>query len=520
MTTAEVLVVGAGPTGLTAATELARRGIEVRIVDAASTPNTETRALGVQARTLELLARQGTAEPIIADGLAVTDFHVLSENHEIMHLLLSGLDSPYPYLLMLPQPQVEAHIATRLGAAGITIERPVRLRDLHQDAAGVQVRLQHGDGTIEELQASWVIGCDGARSAVRERLGMAFEGDAFEESFAVADVRMDWQLPYDELFAFLNRGDFMTFFPMPHGLHRVAIAYADRAGEPDGPVTVEELQRSAQVCGPPGARVAEVLQAGRFHINQRYVERHSRGRVFLAGDAAHVHSVVGAQGMNTGIQDAFNLGWKLAAVIRGRAHPALLDTYAQERGAVARRLVKGTRRFTQLTLLHDPVTTALRRDIAPHILSRPRVQHALTEAVAQIDVSYHDGSHHNRVPQAGDRAPDVPVLHNGATVQLFRLLDPVDYTLLAFGPVPRPHPLIGRVLQVTDAPTVDGDRIRVGGAAIRGRYGVPGAGVVLIRPDGYVGFRAVGDESAGLEDYLAGPAADRRTVRSGGTVGR
>ncbi|GJJ17512.1 MULTISPECIES: FAD-dependent monooxygenase [Mycolicibacterium] len=460
--TTEVLVVGAGPTGLTMAVEVARRGVAVRVIDAAAAPTTETRALGVQPRTLELFERLDLAEAAVAGGVAVSEFNVFSEGKRFLHLDIHDLATPHPYLLMLPQPDVEALLAARLADLGVTVERGVELSTLTQSPRDVRVSLRHPSGRIEHADAEWVVGCDGAHSTVRHQLGVPFVGAAFEENFAVADVRMDWALPYDVFYSFLNRGRFVAYFPMPGDLHRLTIAY--RPGQsPSGDVTFDELQSAVDRCAPAGARVTEITHAARFRINQRKVARHSVARVFLAGDAAHVHSVVGGQGMNTGIQDAFNLGWKLAAVAHGHAEPALLDSYAAERSPVAHRLVKGTRRATRMTLLGNPIAAAGRRHIAPHITASAPVQRNLKRALTQLDVSYRDGTGGttDTRPAVGDRFPRVDVLH------------PAKYTLLHSGPEPvglraaiRPY---AELIEVTHDPT-----------------NLSGPGLTLVRPDGYL----------------------------------
>ncbi|MGV0809291.1 FAD-dependent monooxygenase [Mycolicibacterium setense] len=472
----DVLIVGAGPTGLTMAIELARRGVLVRFIDAAAAPTTETRALGVQPRTLELFEKLDLAEAAVAVGVPVTDFNVFSEGKRFLHLDIHGLATPHPYLLMAPQPQVERLLVARLAGIGVTVERGVELTTLTQSPDDVRVGLRHRDGRVEQVQAPWVIGCDGAHSTVRHQLGVPFVGAAFEENFAVADVRMDWSLPYDVFYSFLNRGRFVAYFPMPGGLHRLTIAY--RPGQsPVGDVTFEELQSAVDTCAPAGARVAEIAYAGRFRINQRKVAEHSVGRVFLAGDAAHVHSVVGGQGMNTGIQDAFNLGWKLSAVVHGQAPRELLDSYAAERSPVARRLVKGTRRATRMTLLRNPVAAAARRHVAPHITARAGVQRTLQRALTQLDVSYRDGSGgtNDTVPAVGDRYPRVGVLHSS------------KYTLLHSGPQPRG--LDRAVAPYTEL--ID----------IRCDPQVDGAGLVLVRPDGYLAL--LDCTVSELQDYLS-----------------
>jgi len=376
------------------------------------------------------------------------------------------------------------------------------------------------------------VGCDGAHSLVRYQLGVAFEGEAFEQRFAVADVRVAWPLPGDEVFAFLNRGNFMAFFPMAGGLHRVAIAYP-AAAEPDGSVSVAELQESLDRNGPTGARITDVAWTSRFRINQRKASRQSAGRLFLTGDAAHVHSLVGAQGMNTGIQDAINLAWKPAMHIQRVAPRALLDTYETERGSVARRLVHGTRRFTRLTLLRAPVATAARRRIAPLVLSRPAVQQRIALAISQTDVSYREsplraGPAAKHAPAPGDRAPDANLTTgpHGSPIRLYELLRDIRHVLLfftgdgddnaadrlwraldahlhAFRPLIVAHRIVpaARSAARRSDGHPDGD-LYDAGAAVHERYGLPHGGAVVLRPDGYVAVRAELSNLSPLQNYL------------------
>ncbi|BBX26631.1 hypothetical protein GCM10009632_42720 [Mycolicibacterium alvei] len=280
---------------------------------------------------------------------------------------------------------------------------------------------------------------------------------------------------------------------MPAGLHRLTIAYGP-SQSPVGGVTFEELQTAVERCAPAGARISEITYAGRFRINQRKVARHSVGRVFLAGDAAHVHSVVGGQGMNTGIQDAFNLGWKLAAVVHGQAAPEILDSYAAERSPVAHRLVKGTRRATRMTLLRNPIAAAARRHLAPHVTARPAVQRVLQRALTQLDVSYRDrtGGANDTHLAVGDRFPRINVL------------DSSRFTLLHSGPEPPGlHAAIGPHAELID---VRHDTAQAG-------YG----GLTLVRPDGYVALLDCNVHE--LRDYLgrtfARPAAGDYTAATG-----
>lgn len=487
-TLSEVLVTGAGPTGLTMAIELARRGIPVRVIDKAAAPDTRTRALGMQARTLELFERHRIGEQLQQRGLRADSFNVFSEGRQIVHADFRHLDTHYPYLLMIPQNHAEEILIEKLATYGVTVERNVSLTELTQTPDAVTVSLVDAAGDAEQARFTWVIGADGAHSTVRHQLGLAFIGTSFEENFTVADLRVDWQRPHEEFFAFLNRGRFSAFFPMLEGWHRVAIARPvddPRSGE----VTHDELQIAVDECVPGSTQVTEVRQAGRFRINQRRAAAHSVGRVFLIGDAAHIHSVVGAQGMNTGIQDAFNLGWKLAAVIQRKADRSLLDSYGAERAPVADRLVRGTRRITNVTLLSNPVTTLLRRRLAPIVAGRTRMRTQLTRAVSQLDISYHDdsGAAPPERAEVGDRAPDAPLFYGADGVtRVFDVLDDHLHTLLCFDLPADAAPFLEEEDELVRVVRLNGE------TRAAARYGLTGPSAILVRPDGYIAERTVG----------------------------
>ena len=518
--THDVLVVGAGPVGLTLANDLRRRGIRCRLIDSAQEAGAATKAVGIQAKTLELLAKMGVAHTAIERGLKTSLFSIYSDGKRLVRIDFREhlQESPYPYALMLPQHETEQVLTEHFQSQGGAIEWQRELISVTQDEQGVEAMLRHPDGKEERVRVGWLVGCDGAHSTVRHLLGLNFAGTTSELSLAVGNVRLTWNLSYDELFAFLHQGNFIGYFPMADGRHRVVIAYEpDKA--PTGEVTLEEIQQVIDACGPAGARASEPAELTRFHVNQRRAEHYARGRIFLAGDAAHIHSPIGAQGMNTGMQDALNLGWKLALMVRGQASARLLESYEAEREQVGEDLLRGTELAMRVALTRNPLLLALRNALAPIFFSAlPASAHRLAETLSEISIAYPhspitvDQRDKKGTLHAGDRAPNaLGRTREGAEPQpLFEIFTSERSILLVLtaqqeaAAVERQWGEIVALLSggyqemieaylVTEKATSGLDQetrqiLHDFTGELHQRYEAEQGGLVLIRPDGYIGF--------------------------------
>jgi 2-polyprenyl-6-methoxyphenol hydroxylase-like FAD-dependent oxidoreductase len=540
----QVLVVGAGPTGLTMANELARLGVRCRLIDKAPQPSPFSKALGVQARTLEYFERIGIADAAVAGGRRLHGINVFSGGRRIVHLNFDQIASRYNFVLVLPQSETERLLGEHLGPLGLAAERGVELVSLRQEPDGVEAVLRR-PGTEERLRVPWLIGCDGAHSAARHLLGIPFEGKAFEEAFSLADLRLESDAPDDEITVYLSHGNIVGLFPMP-GAQRCRIVIEHPVQQSaDSEPTLAEFQEALEACGLRGARLSDPVWTARFRISQRRVARYRQGRVFLAGDAAHIHSPVGGQGMNTGIQDACNLAWKLALVEAGRGRPDLLDSYQQERQTLGKKLLRATEAMTRLILWRHPVAVAVRDRVASLLTSLDSVQDMIRGAVSELAVNYrnspivHDHTeqsaagrvagwfHAGAGPRAGDRALDGPAerLGDGGPVRLFELMPGTRHTLLWFagrrtGPddARRRREALGAVadeygdlidpyvvvLAPAESPS-ESEHAPVlldAGGALHRAYGADGEVLFLIRPDGYIGFRCQPAAAGPLESYL------------------
>ena len=537
----DVLVVGAGPVGLALACELRRHGVSCRVVDSndGPTPLNESRALGLQARTLEVFHHIGVIDAVLESARKVHGVSAYSEGRRVIHLSFDfeGLETPYPFIAILPQSRTERVLLDRLAALGGSVERGTTLEGLAQDAAGVTARLVDGSGTPREARARWVVGCDGARSAVRKALGLGFEGGEYEERFLLADVHVDWPFPTDEATIVLTPEGPLGAFPLPGEGRWRLIDTTGMIDTNDPKAIVDRFRELVQAHAAPGATVDDPAWTSSFHIHRRVVDRYREGRCFVAGDAAHLHSPAGGQGLNTGVQDAFNLAWKLAAVARGHSGEALLDTYDAERRPVGREVLRGTDLMTRMATLRNEVARHLRNKLFGLLAEFDFVRRRTTVGVSELGIAYRhspivaqDRPHgrgtqaFDHGPRPGDRVPDVPIGDGG---RLFDALTTTRHVLLLFpGSAATGDAARSEAIRTLDAcrervtrdfsdrvapvlvsrPGVEipwgGDLLADDGLAAHARFGAEAACLYLVRPDGYVGYRAQPPDPEKLAEYL------------------
>ena len=421
MPATDVLICGAGPTGLVLALWLTRLGATVRIVDKAGEPGTTSRALAVQARTLELYRQLDLADTVVARGHQVPagNFWVKGERKARISLKDLGAElTPYPFMLIFPQDEHEKLLIERLAALGVTIERRTELLSFMERNDGVTARLRCADGSDRNYEARYLAGCDGARSKVRELIGTGFPGGTYPQIFYVADVEAGGPALNGELHIDLDEADFLAVFPLA-GQGRARLIGTVRGARAERAETLTFADISNRAITNMKVRIAKVNWFSTYHVHHRVTQHFRKGRIFLAGDAAHIHSPAGGQGMNTGIGDAINLAWKLATVLKGRAGDALLDSFEAERIGFAHRLVATTDRiFTFATgegALADFVRTRIAPIVIPAAFSFRPVRKFAFRTVSQTMLTYRGSplsrGRAGRV-QGGDRLPWVRM--NGA----------------------------------------------------------------------------------------------------------
>jgi 2-polyprenyl-6-methoxyphenol hydroxylase-like FAD-dependent oxidoreductase len=500
MTRHQVLIVGAGPTGLVLALWLTKLGVAVRLIDKTAEPGTTSRALAVQARTLELYRQLDLAEDVIARGHRTPSVNLWVKGERAAHVSFETIGegvTPYPFLKIFPQDEHEALLIERLTTLGVAVERQTELVSFTDNPGGVTAHLLKADGAIETCEADYIAGCDGARSMVRGAIGAGFPGGTYRQVFYVADVEASGPSVDGDLHVDLDEADFLAVFPLAgEGRARLIGTVNDERAEHADDLKFEDV--SDRAIRNMKVEVRKVNWFSTYHVHHRVTDHFRKGRAFLLGDAAHIHSPAGGQGMNTGIGDAINLAWKLAWVLGGRAPDALLDSYESERIGFARRLVATTDRAFSITTAEGPVADFIRTRLAPIVVSSAlhveKVREFMFRTISQITLNYRGGplsvGHAGEV-KAGDRLPWTPNVSAEETAALAQM------TWQAFVYGQASEPLVawcrdkGMPLRVFEH--------RSDLAAI----GMPKNAVYLLRPDTYVAVADLHGDPAVLARYFA-----------------
>jgi 2-polyprenyl-6-methoxyphenol hydroxylase-like FAD-dependent oxidoreductase len=549
----DVLVVGAGPVGLTMAADLIRHGLNCRIIDKAAAPTDKSKALVVWSRSLELLANLGLAEIFVDTGLKAVGASIYGHGKRLIHIATADVESPYPFPLMIPQSETERLLTEHLSRQGLPVERCVELVSFTEQPDGVICTVRHADGREEMISAAWLVGCDGAHSAVRHTLGMPFTGQAEPNDWLLADVHIEGPLPPDEVSVFWHEKGVLVCFPINRDRFRVIadLGFAKDAVRPPDP-TLADAQAKVDERGPRGLTLTNPVWLAGFRINERKVSDYRRGRVMLAGDAAHIHSPAGGQGMNTGMQDAFNLGWKLALVQQGLAQAQpLLESYSRERSGVGDQVLRGAEKVTTMATLRNPVAQFLRNHIAPIVVSFGLVQDKIKNALCELNINYRKGPlsaedwhAHGGDLAAGDRMPDAPLasVATGAKTTLFAVLRGTGHHLLLL-PGSYDHGALSHLLEIAaetqrafpgiyatsvilqhtdDAITPDLSAIPQDVPVwldvekrLHQRSGATDRALILVRPDGYIGYRAQPADADSFQRYLDRYLVRRNSATSG-----
>ncbi|HMG31869.1 MAG TPA: FAD-dependent monooxygenase [Jiangellaceae bacterium] len=495
--TPSVLVVGAGPTGLMLACELALAGVRCRVLERREQESNLTRAFGVHARTLELLDMRGEADKLVRQGLRVPEVRP-QLGRRPLRLSLNHPESRFPYVLIVAQARTEALLEERARVLGVQIALAAQVVGLRQDDAGVDVVVDGAEGSRTE-RADYVVGCDGAHSAVRRLAGVGFVGSAYSTHIMLADIFLPENLP-TAVGAYLGRAGIVLLPPFGDGWYRAVIWDREREHMPlEEPLGEEEIRQSLRRIAGTDFGMRQMRWSTRFLSERRQADRYQVDRIFLAGDAAHVHSPLGALGMNTGIQDAMNLGWKLSAAVHGWAPPWLLDSYHSERHPVGRAALQVTDLLQRVTLAPAAVR-AVRPFLARFALSLPPVRRTLRRRVAGLSIAYPPPGGGKAHPWTGQRVPDVSI---GAS-RLYAEMRHGHFTL------------VDRTVkgQLADA-VAEGWPNRVVAMPVPPTTAPNWPAVTLIRPDGYVAWAS--DKAAGANQLAAighwcGPASTARSA--------
>jgi 2-polyprenyl-6-methoxyphenol hydroxylase-like FAD-dependent oxidoreductase len=499
----DVIIVGAGPTGLALACQLIRHNIDFVIVDKKETTTPHSKAIGVHARTLEIYEQINLAEALIALGAKAEKARLVvggKVRGEVDFSEFGKGMSAYPYVLLVEQGKHEKLLYDFIKEHSREVRWQTELETFAQTESGVTANIKNAAGETETIEAKFLVGCDGAKSPVRHILGLTFEGSTFERVFYVADVQIDWDYVNDALMVFLMKNNLLAFFPMVGEKQwRIVGTFPEEFTKDEGEVLYDEIEEQIKKDSEVEIDITKVNWFSTYKVHTRHVNKFSKGRCFLAGDAAHIHTPAGAQGMNTGIQDGYNLAWKLAFVLKGEASLEILETYNQERLENAVNLLKTTDRFFNLVASPEPILSYLRIHVFPYVagtaFSIDAVKKFVFPRISQIGINYRSSSlsasNGSFKVKAGDRLPFLTV--DGASLYE-KLKAPKFHLLTFFDGKNKPSEFAGNnFADVFEMPLYPN---------ITEIFGASKTFSVLVRPDNYISLMTEDLAGEDVRNYL------------------
>ena len=507
----DVLIIGAGPTGLSLASQLLRYGIDFVVIEKNEGITPYSKAIGVQARTLEIFDQIGLADEAVARGTVAQRAHLLIDGEIRGELDFSDIGkglSPFPFVLMLEQSKTEQLLYEYLQSHQRDVLWKTELESFSQEANGIAAQVKTSDDATQIIAAKYVVGCDGPKSLVRHTLGLTFGGSTFERIFYVADAQIDWQMSHHSLHVCFSDNSFVVFFPLKgEKRYRIVGVFPQEFNKDEGDILYEEIETRIKAETQLELDIHDVEWFSTYKVHTRHANKFSAGSGFLAGDSAHVHTPAGAQGMNTGIQDGYNLAWKMALVIRGQAGGKLLQTYNEERLENAKHLLKTTDRFFSFAAGTDWLMNFLRLHVLPplakHLFSSDAVRKFAFPLVSQIGINYRHGSLSNHLGdedfevKAGDRMPYVLLDGNSIYDKLFQ----PKFHLLAFLSEPSKLHVLRNEVASQYAELMDFNAFAIS-PEVAEVFGTDKDFSVLLRPDNHVGLISANISPSGVEKYL------------------
>src|SRR5215831_18976786 len=508
----DVLIIGAGPTGLSLACQLLRYGIDFVIVEKKKAMTPYSKAIGVHARTLEIFDQIGLAAQAVAQGTVAQRARLLIDGELRGELEFGEVGkgmSAFPFVLMLEQSKTERLLYEYLQSYRKQVLWRTELQSFSQDASGVVAQVKTGGDPIQTITARYIVGCDGPRSLVRHRLGLTFEGSTFERIFYIADVQVDWQFTHDTLHVCFSPDSFVVFFPLKgEKRYRIVGVFPEEFNKDEGDILYDEIEERIKTETRLDLDIHDVEWFSTYKVHVRHVNRFNADRGFVAGDSAHVHTPAGAQGMNTGIQDVYNLAWKLALVIRGSAGQKLLESYNEERLENAKRLMQTTDRFFGFAAGTDWLMNFLRLHVLPpiakHIFSLDAVRRYAFPTISQIGINYRHSSLSNHAGdenfeiKAGDRMSYF--LIDGKNV--FDRLKEAKFHFLAFSAQPADFASLREEIEGQYTRLMDFNAIPMS-HEVKEIFGTEKDFSILLRPDNHVGTISSDVSSNRTREYFA-----------------